>query len=101
MQLLLSTCNVLEEFAPTVFSPIVSLFFFSLPSLQRLLNQNYCPSFPDQETEDQSGSVIWSRSHSWLVLAGWRLCFNLLTSQSSLTSPSSTWGGVTAPTPFA
>lgn len=66
----------------------LSLFFF-LPS-QQLLNQNYCPSFPDQETEDQSGSVIWSRSHSWLALAGWRLGFNHLPSQSSLTSPSST-----------
>lgn len=44
MQPLLSTCNVLEEFAPIVFSPIVSLslfFFSSIPTAPKseLLSQ--------------------------------------------------------------
>lgn len=47
MQPLLSTITYRRIRTYCLFTYCLSLFF--LPS-QRLLNQNYCPSFPDQET---------------------------------------------------
>lgn len=72
-----------------------------LRSVQQLLNQNYCPSFLDQEPEDQSGSVI-GQGHTAVKYSGKRLGSKRLTSQNPLASPSSsTWGGTAALTPFA